>query len=149
MLHLIRRFFGSLAPRETSAVDRDWVVSVLSLEEMKLWSGQMLVDRAHSVQIARRFVVLMPDATRDEIAAALSHDIGKSIARLGVFARVVATILPARVARKNHRFAAYRGHEKIGAEMLRAIGSSDVTVALVEGTATTNAAKALLLADRV
>jgi len=149
VLHLVKRFLGSLARREISAVDRDWVVSILSVNELKLWSGQMLVDQAHSLQIARRFVVLLPDATREEVAAALSHDIGKSIARLGVLARVVATILPARVARKIRRVAAYRDHEKIGAEMLRAIGSSEVTVALVEGTAATKAANALLLADRV
>lgn len=121
----------------------------MSIEEMTLWSGQMLIDQVHSLQIARRFIGIMPDATREEIAAALLHDVGKSIAQLGVAARVAATLLPARVARATPRFAAYRGHEKIGAEMLRAIGSSEVTVALVEGTATTNAAKALLLADRV
>ncbi len=149
MLHLVKRFLGSLAIREISAVDRDWVASILSVNELKLWSGQMLVDQAHSLQIARRFVVLLPSATRDEIAAALLHDVGKSIVRLGVLARVVATILPAGVARKNHRVAAYRGHEKIGSEMLRAIGCSEVTVALVEGTAATKAANALLLADRV
>ena len=149
VLHLVKRFFGSLSKREISEVDHEWVASILSVNEMELWSWQMLVDQAHSVQIARRFVVLMPDAAREEIAAALSHDVGKSVARLGVFARVVATVLPDRVARINHRFAAYRGHEKIGAEMLRAVGSSEVTVALVEGTAATKAANALLLADRV
>lgn len=149
MLHLAKRFLGSLAKREISELDRDWVVSILSVSELRLWSGQMLVDQAHSLQIARRFVVLLPDATREEIAAALLHDVGKSIARLGVLARVVATILPARLARKNHRVAAYRDHEKIGAEMLRAIGSSEVTAGLVEGTASTKAANALLLADQV
>ena len=149
MLHLARRFFGSLAKREITDADRNWVTSMLSIKEMELWSGQMIVDQAHSLQIARRFVVLMPDATREEIAAALSHDIGKSIARLGVVARVVATVLPARIWRRNRRLAAYRGHEKLGAEMLRAIGSSEVTVALVEGTSATNAAIALRLADRV
>ena len=149
MLHLAKRFFGSLAKREISDADRDWITSILSIKELELWSCQMIVDRAHSLQIARRFVGLMPDATRDEIAAALSHDVGKSVARLGVVARVVATILPARISRINRRFAAYREHEKIGAEMLRAIGSSEVTVALVEGTSATNAANALRLADRV
>jgi putative nucleotidyltransferase with HDIG domain len=149
VLHLVKRFFGSLAKREISADDQEWVVSNLSIKELKLWSGQMLVDQAHSLQIARRFVVLLPNANREEIAAALLHDVGKSIARIGVIARVMATILPDRVVRKNHRFAAYRGHEKIGAEMLRAVGSSEVTVALVEGTASTKAANALLLADRV
>ena len=149
MLHHAKRFFGSLAKREISDDDRDWITSMLSIKEMELWSGQMIVDQAHSLQIARRFVVLMPDATREEIVAALSHDVGKSIARLGVVARAVATILPARISRINRRFAAYRDHEKIGAEMLRAIGSSEVTVALVEGTSATKAANALQLADRI
>ena len=146
---ILRSASSAITKREVSDADRDWINSTLSIKEMELWSGQMIVDQAHSLHIARRFVVLMPDATREEIAAALLHDVGKSIARLGVVARVVATILPARIGRLNRRFAAYRGHEKIGAEMLRAIGSSEVTVALVEGTAATKAANALQLADRV
>ena len=121
----------------------------MSSKELKLWSGQMPVDQAHSIQIARRFVVLMPDAAREEIAAALSHDVGKSISRLGVFARVLATILPARVARISPRFSSYLDHEMIGARMLREIGSSEVTVALVERTAATRAANALYLADQI
>ena len=47
MLHLAKRFFGSFTKREISDADRDWITSILSIKEMELWSGQMIVDQVH------------------------------------------------------------------------------------------------------
>ena len=65
--------------------------------------------------------------TRDEMAGALLHDIGKLDSDLGTAGRVVATVVGPRTA----RFRRYHDHERIGADMLKVAGSSPVTVDLV------------------
>ena len=87
-------------------------------------------DRRHSIEVARRFQSDHPDAGRDAMAAALLHDIGKIRSRLGTMARVAATIIGPRT----RRFQLYHDHERLGAEMLRKIGSSPATIAIVDGT---------------
>lgn len=149
MLHLAKRFFRSLTARKISDEETIWVSSFLMHEEMRLWSQQMRIDQLHSIHIAKRFCVLMPGASREEVAAALLHDVGKIDAHLGVLARVLATILPNRVAQIMPRLGAYVDHEAIGVQKLLAIGSSETTVALVGRTSATKAANALFLADQI
>jgi putative nucleotidyltransferase with HDIG domain len=62
------------------------------------------------------------------VAAALLHDIGKVDAGLGTFRRVVATIVA-----PGDRSRRYRDHERLGAAMLRALGSDERTVRIVAG----------------
>ena len=141
--HLARRFVGSLSRRPPPAADLEWVTGQLSEAERTLWLQFGAPDQRHSIEVARRFVELRPDATREEIAGALLHDIGKLDSGLGTIRRVVATV----VGPRTDRFRRYHDHERIGGEWLASLGSDPVTVALVAGTAETSAATALAAAD--
>lgn len=127
--HLIRRFIGSLSRRPPSATDQLWVESILLPPEMALWNRFTVADQRHSIEVARRFVHLRPDANRAEMAASLLHDIGKLDTDLGTLARVVATV----VGPRTDRLRRYHDHERIGGTMLRGAGSDPVTVDLVAG----------------
>ena len=141
--HLARRFVLSLSRTEPVAADVEWVLGQLLPREAELWQRMMLQDRRHSLLVARRFVARRPEATRDEIAGALLHDIGKVDCTMGSVARVVATI----VGPRGDRFRRYHDHERIGVELLRSAGSSDVTIELTQGRG--DAAAALADADDV
>jgi predicted HD phosphohydrolase len=97
--------------------------------ERELWLQMSPQDRRHSLLVARRFQQLAGDAGREEVAAALLHDVGKFPSRLGTLARVVATVVGPRTS----RFRQYHEHERLGAELLRAAGSAALTVDLVSG----------------
>jgi putative nucleotidyltransferase with HDIG domain len=127
--HLARRFLTSLSRAEPSAADTAWACAQLLPAEAALWQRLSVQDRRHSLLVARRFVALAGEPGREEVAAALLHDIGKLDCGLGTIGRVVATI----VGPRGRRFRHYHDHERIGAELLRAAGSSPVTVELVQG----------------
>ena len=140
--HLGRRFAGSLSRREPDVADTAWVDSQLLEAESQLWHRMSAADRRHSIAVARRFQALGP-WSRDELAGALLHDVGKVDAGLGTMARVAATIVGPRTA----RFRRYHDHERIGAELLAVAGSSHVTIELVLGRG--RAASALTDADNI
>lgn len=145
MWHLVKRFLSSLCAKPLTAIERAWVGDVLSVREHDLWRTQAFVDRRHSYDIARRFVVIRPQASRDEIAGALLHDIGKIDADLGIVARVIATVLPL----STPRFSAYHHHQQRGAQMLALIGCSEITISLVAGHPDSDALRALHQADNI
>ncbi|MEO5723645.1 MAG: hypothetical protein ABIQ39_00420 [Ilumatobacteraceae bacterium] len=126
--HLVRRFAGSLSGRGPTDDDEAWAQSLLLPGEQALWTRMTPIDRSHSVLVARRFANLVP-AGRDEMAAALLHDVGKVDSGLGTAMRVVATVVGPRTARMRR----YHEHERIGLEMLTAAGSSAATLALAGG----------------
>ena len=142
LAHLTRRFVSSLSRREPDVADVAWVDTHLLDTELELWRRMSVADRRHSIMVARRF-----DASgrrsREEMAGALLHDIGKIDSGLGTFSRVVATV----VGPRTERFRRYHDHEEIGAEMLAAAGSSPTTLDLVRGRGT--AAEDLLRADNI
>jgi putative nucleotidyltransferase with HDIG domain len=127
--HLARRFWGSLSQAEPPIEEVDWAHRLLLPAEAELWDRMAVQDRRHSVQVARRFVELAPDASPSEVAGALLHDVGKLQSGLGTCSRVMATM----VGSRGQRFGDYHHHESIGAEMLRAAGSASVTIDLVLG----------------
>ncbi|MEP7047162.1 MAG: HD domain-containing protein [Ilumatobacteraceae bacterium] len=145
MRHLARRLLGSLSRREPAAADTAWAESTLTSGELLLWRRLSAPDRRHAIVVGRRFMSLVGTApwTRDEIAGALLHDIGKLDSDLGTAMRTVATIVGPRTT----RFRRYHDHERIGAEMLVTAGSSPVTVELVAGHG--RAAPALARADNI
>jgi hypothetical protein len=138
--HLTRRFVGSVSGRQPSPADAAWAESWLSDVEVDLWRRMSAADRRHAIAVARRFAS-SGEWSREEIAGALLHDVGKVDANLGTFARVLATV----VGPRTDRFRRYHDHEEIGAAMLAAAGSSPVTVELVRGRG--RAADALRAAD--
>ncbi|MDO8363013.1 MAG: hypothetical protein Q7V88_08955 [Actinomycetota bacterium] len=139
--HLARRFALSLSRRPPAAVDTQWALASLLPGEAALWQRLSSADRRHSIQVARRFLEAWPAATRDEVAGALLHDVGKLASELGTFARVVATVVGPRTA----RFRRYHDHERLGVELMAAAGSSAATVELTLGRGP--AASALRAAD--
>lgn len=140
--HLARRFFTSLSRREPDVADTAWVDSQLLDSESELWHRMTVADRRHSIIVGRRFEV-SGTWSRDEIAGALLHDVGKLDCGLGTFGRVVATVVGPRTA----RFRRYHDHEAIGAELLTAAGSSAATIDVVLGQG--RAAAALNAADNI
>jgi hypothetical protein len=143
--HLTKRFVLSLVPSQVQQIERQWVQSVLSPSEFDVWNNMMVQDRRHSVMVGRRFVKHRPIATQSEIAGALLHDVGKSVARLGTFGRVIATL----VGPRTNRFRQYHDHEQIGATMLRSIGSDELTISMVEGSCVGELRQALNKADDI
>ncbi|MEI7966235.1 MAG: hypothetical protein WCH94_01430 [Actinomycetota bacterium] len=143
--HLAKRFVLNLVPSQVHEIERQWVHSVLSQDESALWNNMMVQDRRHSVMVGRRFVKHRPTATQSEIAGALLHDVGKSVARLGTFARVIATL----VGPRTNRFRQYHDHESIGATMLRSVGSNELTISMVGGSCVGELRQALSRADDI
>jgi hypothetical protein len=139
--HLVRRFAGSLSRRPPPVDDERWAEGWLSPAEAQLWRRLSNADRRHAIEVARRFAGVRVDATRDEMAGALLHDVGKLDSGLGTFSRVVATVIGPRTA----RFRTYHDHEAIGARWLEDSGSSPATVALIRRQGP--AARALQQAD--
>ena len=86
-------------------------------------------DRRHAIVVARRFVALAGQPSRDEVAGALLHDVGKQASGLGTFARVLGTLVGPRGA----KFRTYHDHEALGAAMATEAGSTSDTVALILG----------------
>lgn len=125
----MRRWRTSLDRSPITDVDRDFVRGVLTDGEFALWATMVLADRRHSIVVARRFVEFVPSADDAEIAAALLHDVGKSIAPLGTTERIFATLLEPIV--RLRRWEAYRRHEEIGLDLCRRVPSRDRTLDLL------------------
>jgi hypothetical protein len=139
--HLAKRFFGSLRPGGPSRENEQWVESVLSDDELKLWRRMSSADRRHAVGVARDVERrLGNEATRAVVAAALLHDVGKVTAGLGTYGRVIATLAGTAAGRDmaaawtegkgfTRRVGLYLQHPKLGADMLALAGSDPLTVA--------------------
>ncbi len=125
--HLAQRLLASLRAEPPTAADLAWAHGYLLDSEVGLFSQMSPIDQAHSVTVARRFIERRPNATRDEVAGALLHDVGKIASNLSTWERVVATI----VGGRTERYRLYQDHERIGSEMAAAAGSSAATVDLI------------------
>ena len=134
VVHLAKRLVGMMSRRQIADDDLRWVSSVLLDGESELWHALPVADQRHSLLVAERFNEALnradSEVSRDDIAAALLHDIGKTASDLGIIERVVATL----VGPRTRRFHLYHAHEQIGAEMLAAAGSSVRTISLIDGT---------------
>lgn len=124
--HLARRFAGSLSRKAPEPHREAWAQSQLLPGELALWQRMSAQDRRHSIEVARRFRAILETATRDEMAAALLHDVGKVDSGLGTFGRLAATV----VGPRTERFRRYHDHEQIGVGLLTAAGSTEATLAL-------------------
>jgi hypothetical protein len=141
VLHLARRFFGSLKPGRPPASEIEWVESTLSSPEFELWQRMSNPDQRHSVQVGRDVeATLGAKGPPEALAAALLHDIGKVQSGLGTYLRVAATLSVAVAGRDAiplwkkqggviRRIGLYCDHPDIGADLLALAGSHDVTVA--------------------
>jgi hypothetical protein len=141
LLHLVRRFFASLLPIGPKAGDDAWARSQLTEPEQELWSTMARVDRRHSAAVARRAVDELGErATPPVVAAALLHDVGKTVPRLGTFGRVIATLSEAVAGEDTarhwvetsgftRRVGQYVLYPELGVDLLKMAGSDDLVVA--------------------
>ncbi|MDP6867940.1 MAG: HD domain-containing protein [Acidimicrobiales bacterium] len=131
--HLVRRFFASLWPGGPAAISEDWALGYLLAGEADLWRRMSGPDRRHAVTVARRVNDRLGGANRSVLAAALLHDVGKIDSGLGTLARVAATLAAMvggdRVRYSDGRIGRYLRHPQIGADLLTAAGSDELTVA--------------------
>jgi hypothetical protein len=128
VLHLAKRFFGSLSRAEPLPDDSAWAEMQLLPSEVALWRRMSAADRRHAIGVASETGrLLQRHATRPVLAAALLHDMGKIDSNLGSCARALATIVNVRAGES--RFARYRRHDQIGAQLLADAGSDPLTIA--------------------
>lgn len=146
--HRARRFVASLRPPTPSEADLSWVRAQLSEREMRLFERMPKVDRSHSIGVARAVdahldqIGLTPGDPRARwmIAAALTHDVGKSVSGLGTYGRVMATLSEAAggasMARvwadrkgMTRRIGLYLQYPVLGADLLAVAGSDERVVA--------------------
>jgi hypothetical protein len=142
--HLAKRALTSFWNDPLSGADVQRVERLLLLPEFELWWTMQPRDQRHSLQVYERFMRFYPPAKRTEQAAALLHDIGKTVSDLGWFMRIIATCVGSRGA----RFALYHDHENLGAQMLQGV-SEQRTIDLVAGTADDVVMVALRNADNI
>lgn len=100
-VHWAGRFLRSLWPGGPDPAEMEWAASWLSEREVAMMRRMSDNDRRHAVAVARGVDAALalpgaPELAEDEsravIAAALLHDVGKTVAGLGTYGRVVATL---------------------------------------------------------
>lgn len=145
LFHLVKRFNSSWSRKDVTEDELGMVRSVLTASEFNLWNQFSIADRRHSVEVAQRFAVLLPGATREQRAGVLLHDIGKIQSNLSTLMRVCATL----VGPRTKRFRLYHQHEEIGITMLRHAGSHADVIAVLNQTCNAEVAAAFRSADNI
>ena len=142
--HLVKRAVMSLSNEPLSGADVERAERLLLPQEFDLWWSMPPRDQRHSLQVHERFMRFYPPAKRTEQAAALLHDVGKTVSDLGWFMRIVATIVGSRGA----AFAMYHDHENIAVQMLQGM-SEQRTLDLIGGAIDDAVMVALRQADEI
>ena len=116
-----------------------WAESQLLPGEITLWRTMSKPDRRHAVGVARRVeVALGHEATRPVLAAALLHDVGKTVSGLRTYGRVMATLAGMAAGRRGagvdeggftRRVGLYLLHPELGGDLLAMAGSDPLTEA--------------------
>ena len=145
VFHLVKRFTSSWSRKDVAEDELNMVRSLLTASEFNLWNQFSIADRRHSVEVAQRFAVLLPGATREQRAGVLLHDIGKIQSNLSTLMRVCATL----VGPRTKRFRLYHQHEEIGITMLRHAGSHADVIAVLNQTCNAEVAAAFRSADNI
>ena len=145
LFHLVKRFTSSWSRKDVTEDELGLVRSLLTASEFNLWNQFSIADRRHSVEVAQRFAVLLPGATREQRAGVLLHDIGKIQSNLSTLMRVCATL----VGPRTKRFRLYHQHEEIGITMLRHAGSHADVIAVLNQTCNAEVAAAFRSADNI
>lgn len=141
ILHLVRRFWFSLWPIGPSPADDRWARGLLNDREQELWGRMSRQDRRHATAVARRVGAELGEGVPATVlVAALMHDVGKIVAGLGTYGRVIAT-LSAAVAGEDtarlwaqgrgltRRVGLYVEYPKLGVDLLELAGSDPLVIA--------------------
>jgi putative nucleotidyltransferase with HDIG domain len=141
--HLVGRFVGALWPGGPGLQREAWALAHLLPGEQELWRRMSGPDRRHAVGVAEDAQRLLRAAgiepSREVVAAALLHDVGKVTAGLGTLARAAVTAAGLVLGRSGlvelcdgrrglgGRVARYLRHDTVGAELLAEAGSAELT----------------------
>lgn len=142
-VHRVRRFFTSLVPGRPSGQDLAWAGTFLTDDECRLFAKMAATDQRHLLGVAKaveRHGVDGQPPERWVMAAALLHDIGKTVAGLGTYGRVVATLSEAvggasmatawtESSGFTRKVGLYLQYPALGADLLRLAGSDERVVA--------------------
>jgi hypothetical protein len=147
-VHRVRRFVRTLVARRPRAQDLEWANSHLSESEQRLFAKMSTADRAHSIEVARAVEANLDrvglqagdEEARWILAAALTHDVGKTVAGLGTYGRVMATLSAAaggadmgpHWAEKRgmtRKIGLYLQYPALGADLLAMAGSDERVIA--------------------
>jgi hypothetical protein len=147
--HRARRFTRSLVSSAPPPEDEQWARTFLTDGESVVFARMSANDRRHSVGVARAVAEHLdrigldgpadPEA-RWVMAAALTHDVGKSVAGLGTYGRVVATLSGwvggrdmadhwAETRGFTRKVGLYLNYPRLGADLLTMSGSDPRVVA--------------------
>jgi hypothetical protein len=144
LAHLTRRFVFALSPRRPPADDLAWVGGLLGHGLAEQWRRMPNHDQRHAIAVARGVEASLegsPYAGDDRwLVAALTHDVGKLDARLGVLGRVGATMSGALAGRDmagawsersgyTRRVGLYLRHPELGAARIRLAGGPEEAAA--------------------
>ncbi len=127
MRHLVHRFFGFLRARPLTPREQMAVTTSLPAPLRGLFYAQAPEDQRHAFDVASR-VGDRPDL----VVAALMHDVGKSVTRLGAASRSAATTWAWTGLPVWGRWRIYLGHGPIGAAMLADAGAPMLAVTFAE-----------------
>jgi hypothetical protein len=141
-VHLAKRAVGSFSNGEPKDISVAQII--LNKGEFEFWNSMQGRDKCHSLVVLDRFDAACTNASQEERAAALLHDVGKRFADLGWLGRIVATIIGPR----GFRFHLYHDHENLGAQLISEV-STQRTINLVAGIVTDDVAIALRIADDI
>jgi hypothetical protein len=137
-----------LVSRPPNEADTTWAHGWLTAEEQRLFDRMPPVDRSHSIGVARAVAANLErvglSATDEDarwiVAAGLTHDVGKSVAGLGTYGRVVATLSEAvggasmanvwaQRRGMTRRVGLYLQYPQLGADLLAVAGADERVVA--------------------
>ena len=136
--HLVRRFFSTVAARAPERQEVAWVRGHLSGDEFELWLQMSSADQLHSIVVAQRVGTELP-GDQTALVAGLLHDVGKTAVGSGLVMRVAAAVIkPFTTQERLSRWtsdsgflsniASFINYPRIGADLLRNIGSNDFAV---------------------
>lgn len=142
--HRARRFFATAFGSGPGGDEDEWAGTWLTEREQVLFRRMRASDRAHSVAVARAVEAHLQARAgvpeRWVVVAALLHDVGKTIADLGVYGRTVATLSGwiggadmaehwADTTGFTRKVGLYMQYPRLGADLLEINGSDPRVVA--------------------
>lgn len=128
-------------PARPKSGDIAWALGFLSVREQTLFERMSNADKRHALRVAKKVEQrLGPAASKPVMAAALLHDVGKTVAGLGTYGRVVATLSSVvagegyarewqRSTGLTRKVGLYLQYPQLGADLLSVAGSDELTVA--------------------
>jgi hypothetical protein len=121
--HLVKRFFGYLVAHPLTDEERAEIAGMLPTPLATLFFGMQPQDQRHAYEVYLR------SGGGHLTQAALLHDVGKSVARIGPISRSLATLSAGISLPVRGNWVLYLDHGRIGADLLEQSGADALAVA--------------------